>query len=154
MRGAVIMNALTGERLESDRARGVRASRMDVANECRPDIEARLSRAGLGHRRVLEALVLAGKVLSAPGIVAELCWSDDPDYLAGYVADPVHGYQRISLLKPADDYHGGRIFFVKPGILSIAEITNYLERQPLLFDRLGKISLPVRWEADSETLAN
>ena len=153
MRGAVIMDAVTGERLESDRSRGVRASRMDVAIECRPDIEAGLSRAGLGHRRVLEALVLAGKVLSAPGVVAELCWSDDPNYLTGYVADPVYGYQRISLLKTAGDWHGGRVFFVKPGITSVVELTDYLERQPVLFDRLGKIRPAARWEADREHLA-
>lgn len=153
MRGAVIMDAVTGERLESDLSRGVRASRMDVAIECRPDFAARLRRAGLGHRRVLEALVLAGKVLSAPGVVAELCWSDDPNYLTGYVADPVHGYQRISVLKPAGDWRGGRVFFVRPETFAIAELTAYLERQPVLFDRLGKISPAARWEADSEPLA-
>ncbi len=146
MRGAAIMDAATGVRLESDPSRGVRASRMDVAVECRRDFEARLHRAGLGHRRVLEALVLAGKVISAPGIVAELCWSDDPEYPAGYVADPAHGYQRISALKPVGDPHGGRIFFVKPGTVSILELTNYLERHPVMFDSLGKINPAARWE--------
>jgi 6-carboxyhexanoate--CoA ligase len=146
MRGAAIMDAATGVRLESDPSRGVRASRMDVAVECRRDFEAMLHRAGLGHRRVLEALVLAGKVISAPGIVAELCWSDDPEYPAGYVVDPDHGYQRISALKPVGDPHGGRIFFVKPGTLSIIELTNYLERHPVMFDSLGKINPAARWE--------
>lgn len=146
MRGAAIMDAATGVRLERDPSRGVRASRMDVAVECRRDFEARLHRAGLGHRRVLEALVLAGKVISAPGIVAELCWSDDPEYPVGYVADPAHGYQRISALKPVGDPHGGRIFFVKPGTVSILELTNYLERHPVMFDSLGKINPAARWE--------
>jgi 6-carboxyhexanoate--CoA ligase len=92
--------------------------------------------------------VLAGKVLNAPGIVAELCWSDDPEYLTGYIADPVHGYQRISLLKTAGDWHGGRVFFVRPGTSSVVELTDYLQHQPVLFDRLGKISPEARWEAD------
>ena len=140
MRGAVIMDAATGERLESDPSRGVRVSRMDVAVACRRDFEAKLMRCGLGHRRVLEALVLAGKVIGAPGIVAELCWSDDPEYTTGYVADPTHGYQRISPLKSTGDPRGGRIFFVTPGTVSVAELKNYLERHPVLFDSLGEIS--------------
>ena len=146
MRGAVIMDAATGERLESDPSRGVRASRMDVAVECRREFEARLQRAGLGHRRVLEALVLAGKVLSAHGVVAELCWSDDPEYSTGYVADPAHGYQRISALKSAGDQRGGRVFFVNSETISVEELTNYLERHPVMFDRLGEISPAAKWE--------
>ena len=145
MRGAAMMDAATGERLERDQSRGIRVSRMDVATEYRRDFETRLDQAGLGHRRVLEALVLSGKVLSAPGIVAELCWSDDPNYLTGYVADPIHGYQRISVLKKAGDRHGGRIFFVKSGAFSIMELTDYLERQPVLFNSLGRINPATRW---------
>ncbi len=145
MRGAVIMDAVTGERLEGDPGRGVRVSRMDVAMECRRDFEGRLHQAGLGHRRVLEALVLAGKVLSAPGIIAELCWSDDPEYLTGYVADPAHGYQRISSLKSVGDLRGGRIFFVRSDACSISELTDYLERKPVLFDSLGEIRPAARW---------
>jgi len=148
MRGAAIMDAATGERLESDPSRGIRVSRMDVEIECRRDFEDCLSQAGLGHRRVLEALVLAGKVLKAPGITAELCWSDAPEYSTGYVADPAHGYQRISALKPAGDPCGGRIFFVKSGAFSIVELKDYLERQPVLFDSLGKINPVTRWEPE------
>ena len=145
MRGAVIMDAVTGERFEGDPGRGVRVSRMDVAMGCRRDFEDRLHQVGLGQRRVLEALVLAGKVLSAPGIVAELCWSDDPEYLTGYVADPAYGYQRISSLKSLGDLRGGRIFFVRSGACSISELTDYLERKPILFDSLGEIRPAARW---------
>lgn len=148
MRGAVIMDAATGERLESDPARGVRVSRMDVAAACRRDFETRLQRAGLGHRRVLEALVLVGKVLLAPGMVAELCWSDDPDYAVGYVAAPAYGYQRISALKSIGDRKGGRVFFVRAGASVVAELTDFLERQPVLFDRLGAINPATRWGAE------
>ena len=137
MRGAVIMDATTGERLERDPARGVRVSRMDLAPECRSELECELASVGLDHHRVLEALVLAGKVLSAPGVVAELCWSDNPDYTTGYVADLHGGYQRITALKPVGDSLGGRVFFIDPTVVTIDELIDYLECQPVLFDGLG-----------------
>ncbi len=137
MRGAVIMDATTGERLETDLSRGVRVSRMDLVPECRSELKRELASAGLDHYRVLEALVLAGKVLSAPGIVAELCWSDDPNYTTGYVADPHGGYQRITALKSVGDSLGGRVFFINPAAVSINVLIDYLEYQPVLFDGLG-----------------
>ncbi len=137
MRGAVIMDPATGERLERDQSRGVRVSRMDLAPECRSELERELASVGLDHHRVLEALVLAGKVLSAPGVVAELCWSDNPDYTTGYVADLHGGYQRITALKPVGDSLGGRVFFIDPTAVAIDELIDYLECQPVLFDGLG-----------------
>lgn len=145
MRGAVLMDALTGERLEADRSRGVRVSRMDLSAEFRPELARLLDAAGLAHHRVMEALVLAGKVLHAPGLVAELCWSDDPAYTTGYVAAPHGGYQRISALKPSGDPHGGRVFFVNRGTMPMAELVDYLERAPVLFNAVGRISPPVQW---------
>lgn len=145
MRGAMIIDALTGLRLEADPARGVRVSRMDLASEARQAIRAELAGAGLGHHRVVEALTLAGKVLAAPGIVAELCWSDDPGYLSGYVADPHHGYQRITRLKAAGDVFGGRALFVRTSGWKLAAFVAYLERQAVLFDGLGTITPPQPW---------
>ena len=142
MRGAVIMDAVTGDRLEADRARGIRVSRMDLAPEFEQAFKQALAAANLGHHRVLEALVLAGKVLLAPGIVAELCWSDDPGYTAGYVADPRGGYQRIPALKPNGDRRGGRVFFINGGETSLVELVNYLERQVVLFNAAGTLSSP------------
>ena len=56
-----------------------------------------------------EALVLATKVQSCPGIVGELCWSDDPDYTVGYVA--CNGiYHRIPNMKEMGNPIGGRVF--------------------------------------------
>jgi 6-carboxyhexanoate--CoA ligase len=145
MRGAMIVNASTGVRLESDPARGVRVSRMDLAPAARDRILAVLARAGLDHHRVAEALVLAGKVLHAPGIVAELCWSDDPSYVTGYVADPAHGYQRVTRLKAPGDGFGGRALFVRPDIRDFAAFVGYLEQQPVLFDAPGTILPPQPW---------
>lgn len=148
MRGAVILDALTGERLEKDAARGVRVSRMDLLPAHRPFVEALLAEAGLGHHRVLEALVLSGKVLQAPGIVAELCWSDAPDYLAGYVASSALGYQRISQLKEPGDVRGGRVFFADRTKVALPDLVDYLERQPVLFNAAGTIFPETRWGTD------
>ena len=145
MRGAMIVDALSGSRLEPDPVRGVRVSRMDLAPESRARILGELARAGLGHHRVAEALVLAGKVLRAPGIVAELCWSDDPSYVAGYLADPAHGYQRITRLKADGDQHGGRALFVRTDSWDRAGFIAYLERQAVLFDAPGTILPPQPW---------
>lgn len=145
MRGALIMDASSGKRLEADPARGVRVSRMDLSPECRSALESDLAAAGLGHHRVLEALVLAGKVLGAPGIVAELCWSDDPNYTIGYVADPQAGYQRISDLKLAGDSCGGRVFFIDQAKTSLEELVDYLECQVVLFNASGTISTAKKW---------
>jgi 6-carboxyhexanoate--CoA ligase len=142
----MVVDALTGTRLEPDQSRGVRVSRMDLAPLARERILAALAVAGLGHHRVAEALVLAGKVLHAPGIVAELCWSDDPDYVAGYVADPRRGYQRITRLKAAGDNFGGRALFVRPENWQSDRFIAYLEQQAVLFDALGTITPARPWE--------
>ena len=154
MRGAMIIDAASGERLEADAARGVRISRMDLAPEARTAVLAALAAAGLGHPRVAEALVLAGKVLRAPGIVAELCWSDDPEYLAGYVAAPLAGYQRITRLKAAGDRRGGRAMFVRREGWSRDACYAFLERQAVLFDAPGRIEAPQSWRGQDGTLAH
>lgn len=83
MRGAIVMDAVTGERLDDRAERGVRCSNMDCEDTAL--YEARMAEKGLGGDHPREALVLASKVAYGPGTVAELCWSDDPDYVTGYV---------------------------------------------------------------------
>jgi 6-carboxyhexanoate--CoA ligase len=147
MRGAVLMDASSGRRLEEDPARGVRVSRMDAAPEFQDTLQANLRHAGLEHFRVREALLLAGKVLGAPGLIAELCWSDDPGYMAGYVAVPGTGYQRISRMKETGDRRGGRIFFLRSDAVAVPELVAYLERTPVLFNRMGCFTTVTDWQA-------
>jgi len=147
MRGAVVMNAQNGERLEQDHARGIRVSRMDLEMTARAGIEQQLAHYGLSHVRVCEALVLAGKVSKAPGIVAELCWSDAPDYVTGYVSSPRNGYQRISILKQEGDPTGGRVFFVDPNVADFQVLADYLQHQPILFNALGQIAPAREWDS-------
>ncbi|HEY6009932.1 MAG TPA: 6-carboxyhexanoate--CoA ligase, partial [Nitrospirota bacterium] len=77
MRGAMVIDSSTGERLEPDRERGVRVSRFDWTDEALQRVQQVLGSAGLTHHRTREALALATKVAHAPGMIAELCWSDD-----------------------------------------------------------------------------
>jgi 6-carboxyhexanoate--CoA ligase len=90
--------------------------------------------------------VLAAKVLAAPGMVAELCWSDDPDYTAGYVAAPALGYVRFPHLKPAGEERGGRAFFVRRAGLELAALIDHLEQAVLLVDTVGALHGASAWK--------
>ena len=122
MRGAMLVDAITGERLDIGN-RGVRVSHMDSFDSY-----------ALGdNEHMREALVLASKVQSAEGVVGELCWSDDPDYTVGYVA--CNGvYHRIPNMKELGSNIGGRVFFVRSNIDS-ESVIEYLERAPVLVKR-------------------
>ena len=74
MRGAMIMDSETGERLEPDQERGVRASRFDWTDDALVAADRLLSGSGLTHFRIREALALATKVVHAPGVISELGW--------------------------------------------------------------------------------
>lgn len=130
LRGAMLVCAQTGRRIDDSGKRGIRVSRMDSSNaECyRQFLEGH----GLGGTHAREAMLLAAKVISAPGVVAELCWSDDPEYQAGYVASN-QGYKRITQLKPLGSPHGGRVFFITPNT-DLAQLEHYLQFQPVLVE--------------------
>ena len=128
MRGALLVCGETGKRLDNTGARGIRVSRMDIAEEA--GFTAWLDSNNLNNIHIREALVLAAKVASAPDIAAELCWSDDPDYTTGYIATKAQ-YIRIPNLKPLGSPVGGRVFFIVPGS-DIDSLITYLEKQPVL----------------------
>ncbi|MCQ2392611.1 MAG: 6-carboxyhexanoate--CoA ligase, partial [Kiritimatiellae bacterium] len=92
LRGAMLLDADTLERLEPDPARGVRATYMDDESSLEKGTAG-------GKNHYAEAIVLATKVQYAPGIVGEICVSDDPDYVTGYVATRELGYRRITVIK-------------------------------------------------------
>ncbi|SHI45752.1 6-carboxyhexanoate--CoA ligase [Malonomonas rubra DSM 5091] len=139
MRGAMLVDADSGQRLEKDFSRGVRASRMDLSVAARKELIEKLKPHGLENQHVVEAMTLAAKVVAAPEIVAELCWSDDPDYQAGYVASAKDGYQRINLLKPFGEERGGRAFFVRCGREQLASLVDWLEQRAFLIETVGDI---------------
>ena len=129
MRGAIVMDAVTGERLDDRAERGVRCSNMDCEDTAL--YEARMAEKGLGGDHPREALVLASKVAYGPGTVAELCWSDDPDYVTGYVGSKKFGYGRITVMKDMGDPVGGRVFFVEHGT-DVERYDDYMQNQVVL----------------------
>ena len=116
MRGAILIDVTTGKRLDNTGMRGIRVSRMDFKDTLQA--KKHFDELGYTDNHVQEALVLASKVLSAPNVIGELCWSDDPNYIIGYVS-------------ANNIYH--RITFVKTPV-DITALQNYLERQPVLVD--------------------
>ena len=123
MRGAMLLDADTLERLEPDMKRGVRATNMD--SEPSPPADRK--------NHFVEALALASKVLAAPGIVGEVCVSDDPTYVTGYVATK-DGYHRITVLKKSGDPSGGRIFLYRGPRDAVGETIRFLERQAVVVE--------------------
>ncbi|MBR3086847.1 MAG: 8-amino-7-oxononanoate synthase [Kiritimatiellae bacterium] len=133
MRGAMLVDADSLVRLEPDHERGVRATCMDAAGA-----QGRLPPTAKNH--YAEAIVLASKVAAAPGIVAEICISDDPDYVTGYVASPGIGYRRITRMKEPGDPHGGRIFICRGISSSPDETIRFLEETPVLVEGATPLS--------------
>ncbi len=130
MRGAVLLDIETGERLEPDKERGIRTVRVDWKDRDR--VRRKILEKGMTERS-LDALALATKNIHC-GVVAELCWSDDPDYLTGYVASKKLGYVRIKPLKESGDPLGGRIYFIRREHLK--EIIECLEKKAMLIRSL------------------
>lgn len=141
IRGAILIDVHSGERVDDHNDRGVRVSRMDWLNN---DFEKWADYCKLPkNSRIREALVLATKVSEHPATVAELCWSDDPEYITGYVATKKLGYQRITKLKEYGDERGCRIFFVNC-IRDLNSYIHYLEKQPVF----------IQWEEKNDTRIN
>ena len=127
MRGAMLLDADTLERLEPDRERGVRATYMD-------DVSSLAKGTARGKNHYAEAIVLATKVQHAPGIIGEICVSDDPDYVTGYVATKRLGYRRITVIKEKGDPNGGRIFLYRGKKEDAAKTIDFLEKTPVLVE--------------------
>lgn len=136
MRGASLISAEKGRRLEPDKQRGVRVSRLGIGISAFRLLSSRLSKHGINTDAVKEALILASKVISYKDIIAELCISDDPDYITGYIASKKIGYIRIPNIKLKGSKTGGRAFFVKEG-LSAGEYINYLEKKPVMINKVS-----------------
>ncbi|KMY54499.1 6-carboxyhexanoate--CoA ligase [Bacillus sp. FJAT-27231] len=135
MRGAMLVDVHSGERVDDRGSKGVRVSRMDWLND---NFEKWAAHYGLPNQsRIKEALILASKVSAHPATVAELCWSDDPEYITGYVASKEMGYQRINKLKEYGDEQGCRIFFVDAS-REWDHYLYYLEKQPVFIHWEGK----------------
>ncbi|HWF85019.1 MAG TPA: 6-carboxyhexanoate--CoA ligase [Vicinamibacterales bacterium] len=137
LRGAVLLDARNGDRLDDAGNAGIRISHFDFAPGHREAIIATLADAGLSHHRTHEALALASKVIAC-GVVAEICWSDDREYAAGYVATAQRGYVRFPRFKP-DGAVGGRAFFLSGGNAALRATIDRLKGECVLID--GPVSV-------------
>jgi 6-carboxyhexanoate--CoA ligase len=131
MRGAALILMKSGIRVEPDKERGIRVSRLGIEKSVNKKLSLILSKSKINITTVKEALILASKVASYPNIVAEVCISDDADYTTGYIASKKFGYLRIPNIKKQGEMHGGRVFFIKEGA-NIEKIIKYLEKTPVL----------------------
>lgn len=125
MRGAMLLDIHTLERLEKDEKRGIRATYMDWERKKGEKISEE-------KNHFLEAIVLATKVAHAPGIVGEICMSDDPDYVTGYISSKKIGYVRITKLKEVGNPAGGRIFLYDGEKTDVEKTIAFLEKQKVI----------------------
>jgi 6-carboxyhexanoate--CoA ligase len=135
MRGAALIDASTGQRLDMDKTRGVRASRLGIDTSALDALKRRLARRGINTAAVREALVLASKVASCSPVLAELCASDDLGYTTGYLASRKLGYLRIPNIKKTGSPKGGRAFLIKNGS-NIKGVIDYLENTAVIVSKL------------------
>ena len=132
LRGAIIIDTNTLERLEPNSDRGVRVTNMDS------DFKSDNKYDNKNHYR--EAIVLATKVTNAPGIIAEICISDDPDYVAGYVASKQIGYVRITNIKELGSENGGRIFLYNGKKEDLSKTIEFLEKQLVIVNNIEELN--------------
>jgi|YNPNPStandDraft_1061719.scaffolds.fasta_scaffold04283_3 6-carboxyhexanoate--CoA ligase len=131
MRGATLIDSITGNRLEPNKQRGVRVSRIQMDKKTKFKILRKIKNLSSDPQRVIEAVTIASKVSSANGIIAEICISDNPDYTTGYLSSKNLGYLRITNIKKEGETFGGRAFFIKTPV-DLEKIINFLERTPVI----------------------
>ncbi|PMP91566.1 MAG: 6-carboxyhexanoate--CoA ligase [Hydrogenobaculum sp.] len=110
MRGAMLIDIDTGQRLEEDKEKGIRTIKVDWEDR---DLAKQMLLSS-GYKitdRALDALALVSKNIRC-GVIAEVCWSDDVDYTTGYVVVN-KTYYRINPMKNFGDPFGGRAYFIK-----------------------------------------
>ena len=118
-RGAIILDAQTGKRIDDFGERGCR-----VTHFC---FEHQTSKPRL-NERVTDALSIASIIQSNEGVVGEWCISDDMNYTTGYFANP-KGYHRLYNVKLKGSRAGGRIIFVNQAF-QLESFLYFCQQQP------------------------
>jgi 6-carboxyhexanoate--CoA ligase len=136
MRGAALVLAGSGERVEPDKQRGIRASRLGISNAAQKNLSRALERLGLDTPTVKEAITLASKVAACRQVIAELCISDDPGYTTGYIASGKYGYVRIPHAKTRGEKKGGRVFFLEEDA-DVDSTIEFLEKTPVIINKIS-----------------
>lgn len=142
IRGAILLDINTMKRLEPDKERGIRATYMDFE-----DYNLKyLKKETKYNSHFMEALALASKVLNCPYIIGEICYSDDPNYTAGYVASKKYGYVRFPYLKKIGDENGGRIFLYDSSICNLDDCIDYIENSKVVIKNNIKINKSISYK--------
>ena len=135
MHGAMLFDKDSGERIDDNGIKGVRVT--GIASADISKYKESMKNDGREGLHLEEALILASKIASCKGIVAELCWSDDPSYVIGYVGTK-DNYERIPILKEEGNPIGGRVFFIDSNQLNddytLDDLIDYLENQIVLIE--------------------
>jgi 6-carboxyhexanoate--CoA ligase len=139
VRGAALVSAISGRRIETDKRKGVRVSRLGISEKANDLLSEKLAEQKINIPTVKEAIILASKVASVQKVIAELCVSDDPDYTIGYVSSRKYGYVRIPHIKRKGDKKGGRVFFVADNA-DVKRMIYYLEKSAVLINRIAECS--------------
>lgn len=145
MRGAILLDINTMQRLEPDTQRGIRATYMDFEglkiNHLSKDTKY--------NSHFTEALALATKVANSPNIIGEICYSDDPNYTAGYIASKKFGYVRISEMKEMGDEKGGRVFLYDSNLddnYTVQDCIDYIQDKKIIIRDNIKIKNTIKIE--------
>lgn len=148
MRGAMLLDVDRCDRLEPDKERGIRATNMDKERVPGQKLD--------NHKNHYEeAIVLATKVVNCPGILGEICISDDPEYVTGYVSSKEIGYRRITKMKEYGSENGGRIFLFRGNEEEVKLAVDYLQNQPVIVRNvqpIGETKATSKWDAIDNTL--
>lgn len=131
MRGAALVLARSGRRVEPDKLRGIRASKLGITGAADKILSRNLAKNAINNTTVKEAIILASKVAASPQVIAEFCISDDPEYTTGYIASNKFGYVRIPHMKEKGWKKGGRVFFLEEDA-DISAVISYLEKTPVI----------------------
>lgn len=129
LRGAALLRT-SGELILHGDARGVRVSHFGLEHGQRAQLAQQLATISDQPQRILEALLLTSKALAAPGVLAEICLSDDRGYPHGYFASALTGYVRLKALK-GEQSGGGRVFLIDDAT-PLTVIIEWLEERPML----------------------
>lgn len=132
MAGAFLLDE-KGRRVMGN-SKSIRASRMGITKPALRSLSSRLGRLGINNATVREALILASKVQHHPGVMAELCISDNPWYTTGYVTSAAYGYVRLPHIKKRGSDHGGRVFFIDSE--KTEGLISYLRSQPVIINKI------------------
>lgn len=138
MRGAAIIHARSGKRLEPDTVRGVRATGIGIIPAAMEELSKGLASFNIDNDTVREAVLLASKVASHEAVIAELCVSDDPDYTTGYIAGSSLGYIRVPHIKGPGSPAGGRVFFIRDEA-DADDLIDFLQNTPVMITDIGDI---------------